>query len=181
MSYFILKEKANKIEWISIFVAFTGAIFVVKPSFNMQFVYALIGVAGGFGAGVAYTYVRKLGMKGERGPVIVMFFSTFSCIVTLPFLIFNFKPMTLIQFATLMLAGACATGGQLSITKAYTKAPAKEISVFDYSQVLFAAILGFLFLDQIPDYLSIIGYIIIIGSAVFKWWYINKSENVPAH
>ena len=63
MSYFILKEKANKIEWISIFVAFTGAIFVVKPSFNMQFVYALIGVAGGFGAGVAYTYVRKLGMK----------------------------------------------------------------------------------------------------------------------
>ena len=113
--------------------------------------------------------------------VIVMFFSTFSCIVTLPFLIFNFKPMTLIQFATLMLPGACATGGQLSITKAYTKAPAKEISVFDYSQVLFAAILGFLFLDQIPDYLSIIGYIIIIGSAVFKWWYINKSENVPAH
>ena len=179
MSYFILKEKANKVEWISIFVAFTGAIFVIKPSFNMQFVYALIGVAGGFGAGVAYTYVRKLGMNGERGPIIVMFFSTFSCIVTLPFLIINFKPMTLIQFATLMLAGACAAGGQLSITKAYTKAPAKEISVFDYSQVLFAAILGFLFLDQIPDYLSIIGYIIIIGSAIFKWWYINKSETAP--
>ncbi len=181
MSYFILKEKASRVEWISIFAAFTGAVFVVKPSFNMQFIYAVIGVAGGFGAGLAYTYVRKLGIKGERGPVIVMFFSVFSCLVTVPFLILNYKPMTSTQFAALLLAGACAAGGQLSITRAYTKAPAKEISVFDYSQVLFAAVLGFIFLDQIPDYLSITGYIIIIGSAVFKWWYINKSENALSH
>lgn len=181
MSYFILKEKASRVEWISIFAAFTGAVFVVKPSFNMQFIYAVIGVAGGFGAGLAYTYVRKLGIKGERGPVIVMFFSVFSCLVTVPFLILNYTPMTSTQFASLLLAGACAAGGQLSITRAYTKAPAKEISVFDYSQVLFAAVLGFIFLDQIPDYLSITGYIIIIGSAVFKWRYINKSENVLSH
>lgn len=73
-------------------------------------------------------------------------------------------------------AGAAATGGQLSITKAYTKAPAKEISVFDYSQVIFAALLGFVFLQQIPDYLSVIGYVIIIGSAIFKWNYNLRYE-----
>lgn len=176
MSYFILKEKANKTEWLCVVVAFTGALFVVKPSMDMQFVNAMIGMLGGFGAGVAYTFVRKLGKAGERGPVIVMCFSVFSCIVTAPFLIIGAKPMSLYQIVMLLLAGAAATGGQLSITKAYTKAPAKEISVFDYSQVVFAAALGLVFLGQIPDLMSIIGYVIIIGSAVFKWNYNLQHE-----
>lgn len=176
MSYFILKEKANKTEWLCVVVAFIGALFVVKPSMDMQFVNAMIGMLGGFGAGVAYTFVRKLGKAGERGPVIVMCFSVFSCIVTAPFLIIGAKPMSLYQIVMLLLAGAAATGGQLSITKAYTKAPAKEISVFDYSQVVFAAALGLIFLGQIPDIMSIIGYVIIIGSAVFKWNYNLQHE-----
>ena len=176
MSYFILKEKANRTEWLCVAVAFIGAVFVVKPSMDMQFVNAMIGVLGGFGAGVAYTFVRKLGKQGERGPVIVMCFSVFSCIVTAPFLFIGAKPMSVYQTAMLLLAGAAATGGQLSITKAYTKAPAKEISVFDYSQVIFAAILGLVFLGQIPDWMSIVGYVIIIGSAVFKWNYNLRHE-----
>lgn len=75
-------------------------------------------------------------------------------------------------------AGAAATGGQLSITKAYTKAPAKEISVFDYSQVIFAALLGFVFLQQIPDYLSVIGYVIIIGSAILNGTIISDTRKI---
>lgn len=105
--------------------------------------------------------------------MIVMFFSVFSCALTLPFMLLNYEPMTIKQLICLLMAGTAATGGQLCITKAYTKAPAKEISVFDYTQVLFAAMLGFLFFDQIPDLLSVIGYIIIIGSAVYKWFYLK--------
>jgi len=177
MSYFVLKEKANKTEWLCVVTAFIGAVFVVKPSMNVQFFNAMIGVIGGFGAGVAYTFVRKLGKQGERGPVIVMCFSVFSCIVTAPFLFVGAKPMSVYQIVMLLFAGAA--GGQLSITKAYTKAPAKEISVFDYSQVIFAALLGFVFLQQIPDYLSVIGYVIIIGSAIFKWNYnLRHEENI---
>ena len=171
MSALILKERANKVEWTAVAVAFIGALFVIKPSFDMQFVYGLIGALGGLGAGIAYTYVRKLGKMGERGPVIVMCFSVFSCIVTLPFLLMNYKPMSAMQLLYLLLAGIAATGGQLCITTAYTKAPAKEISVFDYSQIVFAALLGMIFLDQIPDWLSLTGYVIIIGTAVFKWRY----------
>lgn len=174
-SIFILKEKVNKVEWAAVIVAFSGALFVVKPSFQMQFAYALVGVLGGLGAGLAYTFVRKLGKMGERGPVIVMCFSTFSSIVTLPFLIVQYKPMTILQFLCLLAAGGAAMGGQLCITNAYTKAPAKEISVFDYTQVIFAAFLGLVFLGQIPDMWSLIGYVIIIGSAVFKWWYVNRA------
>lgn len=174
MSYFILKEKANKVEWACVVVAFIGAVFVVKPAFNMQFVNAMIGVIGGLGAGIAYTFVRKLGKKGEREPIIVMVFSTFSCLCTLPFLTVEFQPMKAVQLLCLLMAGVSAAGGQIFITKAYTKAPAKEISVFDYTQVLFAALLGFVFFGQIPDWMSLVGYLIIIGSAIFKWNYLRK-------
>ena len=177
MSTFILREKANKIEWLCVLVAFTGALFVVKPSFQMQSVYALIGVLGGLGAGTAYTFVRKLGKEGVPGPVIVLCFSVFSCLVSLPFLVTGFVPMTSGQLVFLLLAGISASGGQFCITKAYTKAPAKEISVFDYTQVIFAALLGLVFLGQLPDILSIIGYAVIIGSAVFKWAYTAKHSD----
>ncbi|MBE5961350.1 MAG: DMT family transporter [Lachnospiraceae bacterium] len=176
MSYFILKEKADKVEWIAVIVAFIGALFVVKPSFSMQFVYALIGVLGGMTAGMAYTFVRKLGMMGERGPVIIMFFSVFSCLSVLPFLVTSYEPMGRIQLIYLLAAGSFAAAAQLCITAAYTKAPAKEISVFDYTQVVFAALLGILFLDQIPDLYSILGYIIILGTAIWKWNYNMRKD-----
>ena len=177
MSAFILKEKANKVEWLCVVVAFMGALCVIKPSFQMQSVYAMIGMLGGLGAGTAYTFVRKLGKNGVPSPVIVLCFSVFSCIVSVPFMLLNFVPMTAKQLILLLLAGISAACGQFSITKAYTKAPAREISVFDYTQVLFAALLGFLFLEQIPDQLSFLGYAIIIGSAVFKWAYVNRKQD----
>lgn len=174
-SVFLLKEKANAVEWGTVAAAFAGALFVVKPSFHVRSFAAVIGVLGGLGAGLAYTYVRKLGMRKVEGSSIVLFFSVFSCLVTLPFMLFNYKPMSPLQLLYLFLAGASAAGGQFSITAAYAKAPAKEISVFDYSQVLFAAVLGFLFLGQLPDGLSIVGYVIIIGTAVAKWRYQNRN------
>lgn len=171
MSAIILKEYANKFEWCMVIVAFIGALFVVKPSFNVECIPAVIGAVGGLAAGTAYTFVRKLGKQGERGTVIVMFFSTFSCLVALPFVLFDYHTMTVIQLMYLLIAGICAAAGQFTVTQAYTKAPAKDISVFDYSQVLFAAVLGVVFLHQVPDIFSIVGYIIIIGAAVVKWRY----------
>ncbi|MCF0159011.1 MAG: EamA family transporter, partial [Veillonella sp.] len=56
-------------------------------------------------------------------------------------------------------------------------APASEISVYDYSMIIFAAILGMLFLDEVPDVLSIIGYVVIIGSGVAMFF---KSRKISA-
>ena len=40
-------------------------------------------------------------------------------------------------------------------------AKAKEISIFDYSNIIFSALISIILFGVIPDYLSIIGYIII--------------------
>ena len=84
--------------------------------------------------------------------------------------------MTGWQWFCLVMAGVSASLGQFSITTAYKFAPAKEISVFDYTQVIFAAILGMIFLSETPSYLSIIGYVIIIGTAVVRWYLTLKRE-----
>ena len=88
----------------------------------------------------------------------------------------NFVVLKPWQLLCLVMAGLSATVGQFGITSAYKYAPAKEISVFDYTQVIFAAILGMLFLGEVPTVLSFIGYAVIIGVAVFRWRY-NLKEN----
>ena len=174
MSIFILKEKPNRIEWLSVLLAFIGAAFVAKPSAGIASFPALIAILGGFTAGTAYTFVRKLGLAGERGPVIVMFFSAFSTLVLLPNLLLHYHPMTMKQLIFLIFAGMSAAGGQLSITTAYQNAPARDISVFDYSQVVYAAIFGLILFGEIPDVWSIVGYVIIIGTAFAKWYLLTR-------
>lgn len=182
-SVWVLGEKADKFEWAAVICAFIGTLFVVKPSFDFQSVSSvagLAGVAGGLGAGLAYSFVRKLGMRGENSMIVVAFFSGFTTLMLTPNLIFNYTPMTAKQWIFLVLTGFAAAGGQIGITSAYAKAPAKEISVYDFSIVIFAAVLGFMFLGQKPDVFSIIGYIIIIGTAVVKWFFIVKKQENAA-
>ncbi|MBR4208389.1 MAG: DMT family transporter [Lachnospiraceae bacterium] len=168
-SIFILKEIPSTFDWITTIIAFIGALFIVRPTGGFEMIPALAGVYGGMGAGIAYTFVRKLGKKGERTEIIVFCFSIFSSLVTAPFLIFDYHPMTGRQLLFLILAGVFASLGQFGITTAYKFAPAKEISVFDYTQVIFAAILGFMILGEVPVWMSVAGYVLIIGVAVVRW------------
>ena len=77
--------------------------------------------------------------------------------------------MTFWQLMVLLMAGLSAAGGQFTITAAYSYAPAREISVYDYSQIIFAAIIGFFVFGQVPDILSWIGYAVIISMAVANY------------
>lgn len=176
-SIFLLREKAGWKDLLLVGVAFGGALFVVKPSFDVsKSLPAVIGVIGGLSAGLAYTFVRKLGKNGEQSAMIVFFFSTFSCLAMLPLTLLQYQPMSWAQVGFLLLAGVAATGAQFTVTAAYTFAAAKEISVYDYSQVLFAALWGMIFLHECPDYLSIIGYTIIITAAIIKYLSSRKKK-----
>lgn len=176
-SIFILKEKIKPVQMLIVCGAFVGALCVIKPSFaNTATIPALIGLCGGMCAGLAYTLVRYMGQRGVKGAIIVCFFSGFSSLVTLPFLIFNFTPMSWLQLAFLLLAGLSAAGGQFTITSAYCYAPAKDVSVYDYSQIIFSASLGFFVFGQVPDWLSWVGYATICGMAVLMFIYNKKKD-----
>ena len=169
MSIFILQEKPNLTSIVSVLVALIGAAFVVKPGQGLLGLPALVGLLGGFCAGTAFTFVRKLGTHGVRGAQIVFYFSFISSIALLPICLLQFRPLSAEQLLFLTGAGLCAAVGQIFVTKAYSYAPAKEISVFDYSQVIFSAILGFVILGELPDIYSFIGYALIFSMAIWKW------------
>ena len=176
-SIFLLREKPTAAQVLGVAVAFGGSLLIIKPGFaDAQLIPALAGVLGGLGAGAAYTFVRKLGKKGENSKRIVFYFSAFSCLFCLPFLIVQYKSMTFLQTLYLIFAGTFACVGQLGITKAYLCAPAKEISVYDYTQVIFAALLGFFVFGDLPDIWSVLGYILICGAGVVMFFYNKRKE-----
>lgn len=174
-STFLLKERANRVQWAIIITAFIGALFVIKPTFqNAELFPSIMGFVGGVCAGCAYTFVRRATNKGVKSFYIVFFFSTFSTLAALPFTIIGFQPMTAGQFFSLVGAGVCAAVAQFAITSAYSFAPAKEVSIYDYSQIIFAAVLGFVVMGQIPDGWSFLGYAIIIAAAFAMYRYNNR-------
>ena len=173
-----LKERIRPYQLAGILIAFGGMLLIVKPGFASAALFpALVGVWGSMSAGAAYTAVRCLGQRGERGPFIVFFFSAFSCGVTLPFLLLDYHPMTGGQLACLLAAGLCAALAQFAVTAAYTNAPARTISVYDYSQVVFSAVLGFFLFGQIPDLWCAAGYSVICGVSV---WMFLRGRREPS-
>ncbi|MCI1208208.1 MAG: DMT family transporter [Treponema sp.] len=169
-SFFLLKEKIRPFQIIALVGAFAGAMLVAKPAFDFsKSLPAAAGFLGGMGAGFAYSCVRKLGNMKMNGKFIIVFFSAFSCLAAVPYMFYNFVPMTEMQLVALLLSGAAAAGGQFSVTAAYFAAPAKEISIYDYSQILFSALLGFVVFGQVPDILSIAGCLLIIAMALFMF------------
>ncbi len=185
-SFLILKESIKLWQVGCICVAFLGCLFIinpnlilffvtgVKPEVSLNSIPALAGLLGAMSAGLAYTMIRLLTTRGENGSFIVFFFSLFSTLFTLPFFVFYHHKMELIQVVYLLLAGLFASFGQFSITAAYAHAPAKEISVFDYSQIIFSALLGYIAFGQVPVLTSFIGYAIIISVAIFMFLKNNK-------
>lgn len=175
-SGFLLGEKPTMVQIGGVLTAFLGSMFIIKPSMGGYASFpALIGALGGLGAGIAYTFVRSLGKKGENSFVIIFFFSAFSCLACLPFMVINPAAMSLKSFVFLVCAGISACIGQFGITRAYIYAPAKEISVYDYTQVIFAAVFGYFVFGQIPDALSVLGYCLICGAGIAMFFY-NKNR-----
>lgn len=173
----LLKETIT-LPQISLFAtAFIGSILILKPSFSgLASPAAAVALLGGLCAGLAYSEVRLLGKRRVNSAVIIFVFSAFSCIATAPALVFHYAAMTWGQLGFVLLAGLAATAGQFGITYAYFYAPASEISVYDYSQILFSAVLGYLCFGQLADGMSFLGYLIICSAAVAMAVYNNRME-----
>ena len=176
-SALFLKERINIKQSVAIVVAFIGALFIIKPSFNLEIIPSLIGVIGAVCAAAAYTCLRVLGGK-EKHYTVVFYFSLFSTIVIFPFMIAVYKSMTIRQLIYLVLAGIFASIGQFGVTLAYKYAPSKEISIFDYSNIIFSAIISLVIFGVLPDYISVVGYLIIFGASFYMFIYNKKLDKI---
>ena len=177
-AYIFVRERPRLYQWLTLLGALIGAVFVIKPSFaNADFFPAMIAFLGGVLAGAAYGCVRKLGLMGEHTTYIVFFFSAGSTLILTPLMLIIYRPMELWQLGCLIAAGVCAALAQFSITTAYTCAPPKEISVYDFSQVIFTSLISIFIFTEMPDVYSFIGYAIIVSMAVVSYLISNRKAS----
>ncbi|MEI3307221.1 MAG: DMT family transporter [Dysosmobacter sp.] len=107
-------------------------------------------------SGLAYTMIAFC--RGQVNPMTVIFhFSLFSTIAAGLLMIPSFVVPTPGDLMMLILIGIFGAGGQIGLTYAYQKAPAAEVSIYDYSGIIFSAILGYVLLDESLSLSTIVG------------------------
>ncbi len=165
-----LKERITRVQIAGLLVIFTGVLLIIKPEFSLAFLPGLAGFASAVFAGMAYVIVRYL--KGREDPLtIVFFFSAFSTLVLFGPTLYVFQWPSPVQWLWLGGIGVTALGGQVFLTLAYKYAPAGEVSIYSYVMVVFSALLGFIFLNETPDFWSIIGgtAIMLTALVLYLW------------
>jgi drug/metabolite transporter (DMT)-like permease len=165
-SWLLLGERVTLRQLGYLLLAFSGAMLVMKPGFRGAETFASIcALIGGLGAGIAYVCVHMLGREKVNSAFIVLFFSAFSCLGSLPFMVFDYHPMTFLQVLVLLGAGAGAAIGQFGVTAAYRFAEPRSIALYDYTSIVFTAAFGFFFFAQVPDVVSVAGFLVILFAA----------------
>jgi len=172
---FFLKEKLSKIQIPVLIIVFIGALLIIKPQFNFSVVPSLAGFLSAMCAGATYTIIRFLRDR-EKPSTIVFYFSFVSVVVMFPLMMFNYQKPTMIQLLYLIGIGIFAGIAQFALTNAYRYAPASEVSIYDYTSIIFSGLIGFVIWAEVPDILSIMGSVLIIGVAVFAFIYNGKSS-----
>ncbi len=164
-----LKEKITKMQIAALITAAVGAVFVIRPGFDSNLFPALIALLSSLFAGIAYTIVREL-RKTDSAAAVVFYFSLFSTIVMLPFILTGgFVVPTGNDILALAALGIFAAAGQLFMTNAYRHAEASELSIYTYANIVFSLFVGLLFFQEMPDLITITGGILIITAGYINY------------
>ncbi len=175
LAYFFLKEKITKYHIIALALALLGSWLVIKPQFNSSITPIVILLISAILSGIAFTSLRALGDK-ENEYTIIFHYSFISVAISIPFLFFNFVLTDLKSTLILLSVGIFAAVGQIALTYAYKLAPASEVSIYDYSNIIFSSLIGYFFLQEQLDWIEIVGIIIIISSSIIVYRANKKIE-----
>ncbi|MDY5059945.1 DMT family transporter [Staphylococcus simulans] len=178
LSMIFLHEKIRKYQITAMLVAIVGMLFVVQPQFSSEMIPGIVGLFSGIFAASAYTCVRALSTR-EAPYTIVFYFSFFSIVALIPFVIFTYVPMSGLQMIYLVGAGLSAAVGQIGITLAYSFAPAKDISIFTYASIIFTALMGIVIFGESPDLYATLGYVIIISASYYMFEKARRQSRKP--
>lgn len=164
-----LKEEFTKHKLMSLIVAISGVLVIMRPSATFDLAYGLLGIGAAVAAGGAYTVVRKL--KDYDHPLVIIFyFCLYSVLITFPF---AFQSGLHLSSATditvLTLIGLFAVIAQTCMTFAYRHAPASELAIYTYMNIVFSSIIGVLFFKEHPSAMNLFGITLIIFAGYINY------------
>jgi len=135
----------------------------------------LLGLSAGFVTAVEFLAVKQL--DETESPITQMFyFLLIGTILSSLLVIGKIQPINHEQALIMLATGGCLVCFQFLLIKAYTYAKPHEIGAFQYSSVVFAAILGWVIFKEQLDPGTIIGTILICVGGVLSISGRNEEE-----
>jgi drug/metabolite transporter (DMT)-like permease len=147
--------------WGAISLGFLGLLLVVQPGTELLRDPAnLIGLGAGLAAAVEFLTVRWLNQT--QSPLSqTLYYLLIGSILTAPIALAQWQPLDLRTMEFVAAAAAAFLTFQLLLVKAYSYAEPHQIGVFQYSSVIFSAVIGWLFFSEIPNSISLVGMALI--------------------
>lgn len=105
------------------------------------------------------------------GMTIVLHFSAVCVTLAIPFLCVNFVTPSLFQFLGLLLIGTAGGVGQIALTFSFRMSSAGEISIYNYTGIIFSAVIAYWVLEESLKYSTAIGggLVILVAVLVYKY------------
>jgi len=170
LSALILKEPVGLHRWAAVAVGFVGVLIMVHPDpRHFVGVGVLFAIAAAVGSAGAMIAIREIS-RTEPGPTIVFYFTLAGTAVGLASLPFGWVMPSPGVLALLVAAGLIGGTGQLLLTEAIRRAPVAVVAPFDYTQLVWAGLIGFLVWGETPAILTLIGAMVVAASSTYILW-----------
>lgn len=175
LSALMLKEKVGTEKWIAVAVGMIGVVIATRPGTSVFESAALIVLFGAFLGSLNKILMRKLAST-EHSLAIAVYPNVTMILVTLPFLITTWQPLSWHDWAFFGIVGVITAAGQYAIAQSLRFAQGSTLAPIDYSTFFWVVMLDFFWWQKTPDKFYIIGAAIIVGSNLFILYRSRKEQ-----
>jgi drug/metabolite transporter (DMT)-like permease len=162
----LLGEKVGPRRWIAVLVGFAGVLVIVRPDAGVFHAAAPVALAGTVFYALAMIFVRRLG-RTETSTAIVFYFTLSATLVSGLFMPFVWVAPDAQGWILLILVGLIGGLAQMAMTNAVRLADISVVAPFDYTGLLWTALLGFLIWSEVPSLHVWLGAAIVVASGIF--------------
>jgi drug/metabolite transporter (DMT)-like permease len=167
LSPLLLKERVGLHRWGAVVVGFMGVLIMVDPNpAHFAPVGTALALAGALGSAGAMISVRLMAAT-EPGPAIAFYFTVAGALLGLASLPFGWVIPDGGTLALLCLTGVLGGVGQLLLTEALKRAPLTVIAPFDYTQLVWASLIGLIVWQESPRVATLLGAAVVAAGGLY--------------
>ena len=166
LAVFFLKERVGWHRWVAIFFGFVGVIIIVQPTGDAFKLVALAPLGAAFFGAIRDVITRKITNSESSLTILItsMFLITLLGYATYPL---GWSEIQ-IKHLWLFLGSSVLVGlAQYLMIEAFRLGEVGLISPFKYSSLIWAIIIGFVVWGDIPNYLVLIGSVVVVLSGIY--------------
>lgn len=162
----MLGEKVGVRRWSAVVVGFVGVLVMLRPDAGVFASASWIALAATMLYALGQIFVRDL-TRTETTTCIVFYVTLTTTVVSAAAMPFVWVAPGLADAALLASVGMLGGVAQLAFTRAFRLAPAAVISPFDYTGLLYAAVIGYYVWGDVPTATFLVGAAIVMASGLY--------------